>query len=177
MRYEAGKEATFVPCSSAASRCIQMSLGRKRSAILNAVPKSYPQQLSDSRYSDFHHLSRVLISFYRLLPLLISCSTQKSRLPTCYPHRTDYCHCWSARLELFLFSFWFLLPPPPPGFQQWPRHCGLEQEVYLFHKSFPKCMYKLWILIIVTFLVVYNLILIPSSPSPRFLIPPPSPTS
>ena len=29
MRYEAGKEATFVPCSSAASRCIQMFLGRK----------------------------------------------------------------------------------------------------------------------------------------------------
>ena len=33
MRYEAGKEATFVPCSSAASKCIQMSLGRK--TVLN----------------------------------------------------------------------------------------------------------------------------------------------
>ena len=28
MRYEAGKEVTFVPRSSAASKCIQMSLGR-----------------------------------------------------------------------------------------------------------------------------------------------------
>ena len=32
----------------------------------------------------------------RLLPLLISCCTQKSRLPTCYPHQTGYYRCWSA---------------------------------------------------------------------------------
>ena len=29
MRYEAGKEVTFVSCSSTASKCIQVSLGRK----------------------------------------------------------------------------------------------------------------------------------------------------
>ena len=28
MRYEAGKEVTFVPCSSTVSKCIQVSLGR-----------------------------------------------------------------------------------------------------------------------------------------------------
>ena len=32
MRYEAGKEVTFVPCSSTASKCIQMSLGRSTAA-------------------------------------------------------------------------------------------------------------------------------------------------
>ena len=35
----------------------------------------------------------------KLLPLLISCCTQKSRLSTCYPHRTDYCRCWLAAAQ------------------------------------------------------------------------------
>ena len=43
----------------------------------------------------FHLLSRS----HRLLTLLISCCTRKSKFPTCYPHRIYYCSCWSAAVH------------------------------------------------------------------------------
>ena len=52
MRYEAGKEVTFVPCSSTASKCIQMSLGRNASASEIVDPnKSKAKDTSNAKVS------------------------------------------------------------------------------------------------------------------------------